>query len=279
MSRPMSRTALPIGLLAPGIGARRNLVLLIATFGLIGSSSYAGAQPHKPAKIGLLFGGTLASRPQIDGFFQGLRDLGYVDGKNVSIEVRESLGQAERLPQQALELVALQPDVLVASSTPAALAAQKATRSIPVVMTLVSNAVELGLARSLAHPGGNITGVSVNTVELSRKRVQFAKELMPSASGIALLSNSQNKANASMVDEVKAAAKALKLNVRLIEFVGQGDLSTVLSKPVREPLLLLMNDPVIFDRRETVARFAIANRIATLATYPDEADEIGRAHV
>jgi len=139
-------------------------------------------------------------------------------------------------------------------------------------MTLVSNAVELGLARSLAHPGGNITGVSVNTVELSRKRVQFAKELMPSASGIALLSNSQNKANASMVDEVKAAAKALKLNVRLIEFVGQGDLSTVLSKPVREPLLLLMNDPVIFDRRETVARFAIANRIATLATYPDEAD-------
>ena len=195
-----------------------------------------------------------------------------MEGKNITIEIKETLGQAERLPQQARELVAQRPDVIVASSTPAAAAAQKATQTIPIVMTLVSNAVGMGFAKSLARPGGNLTGVSVNTVELSKKRVQLARELLPAATNIAVIWNAQNKANAAMLDEVGAAAREFKLQVTSLDFNGQDQLPGVLAKPLRAQVLLMMNDPVIFDQRERIARFASDNRVPAIATYPDEAD-------
>src|SRR5688572_11761160 len=149
---------------------RRDTVLALLALVAASAPLCANAQQaKKPPKIGFLFFGTIARRPQVEGFHQGLKALGYIEGQNITIERREAQGKAERLAQLAQELVALEPDLIVAVTPPAAAAAQKATRTIPIVMLLVSDPVALGLAQSLGRPGGNMTGVAINNVELSRK--------------------------------------------------------------------------------------------------------------
>ena len=115
-------------------------------------------------KVGFLFPGTFALRPQVEGLYQGLKALGYIEGQNIIIERREAEGKYELLARLAKELVALQPDLIVAATTPAALALQKATTTIPIVILFVSDPVGAGLTQSLARPSGNITGCSNLTV-------------------------------------------------------------------------------------------------------------------
>ena len=140
------------------------------------------AQPTKVPRIGFLSAGSRsapASRHNRDVFRQGLRDLGYVEGQSLAFEERWADGRYERLPELAAELVRLNVDILVTVATPATRAAQQATRSIPIVMTLVSDPVESGLVANLAHPVGNTTGLSLMHPELSTKRLELALKIPP----------------------------------------------------------------------------------------------------
>ena len=161
-----------------GLGLAFSITLLLG--GLVGPSA-AGAQPAaKVARIGYLSVNLAAAPPHmLEAFRQGLRDLGYVEGRNVVIEYRDAAGKPERLPALAAELIALKVDVIMAGSTPHALAAKQATSTIPIVFALADEPVELGLVSSLAKPGGNITGLTGLMAELTAKRLALLKEMAP----------------------------------------------------------------------------------------------------
>src|SRR5881628_88505 len=150
-------------------------------------------QPGKVARIGVLWQGSSASGPHIrEAFRQGLRDLGYVEGQNIVIEYRYAEGKAERLPDLAAELLRLKVDVIVAGGTLAPLAAKHATRTIPIVLAAAGDPVGTGLVMSLAKPGGNVTGLSNLSRDLTAKRLQLLKEIVPGLSRVAVLWNAAN---------------------------------------------------------------------------------------
>src|SRR4249919_2371691 len=162
-------------------------------------------QPKKVPRIGVLwlYSPTIAS-PFAEAFRQGLRGLGYVEGQNIFLEERWAEGRFDRLPSLAAELVRLKVDILVTASTPAAQAVQQATKSIPIVLTNVSDPVESGLVSSLARPGGNVTGLSLMHPDLSGKRLELLKEIIPKVSRVAVLSNSSNPIIPPLLRETEA---------------------------------------------------------------------------
>jgi putative ABC transport system substrate-binding protein len=224
-------------------------------------------------KIGFLFGGTIALRPQVEGFFQGLKALGYIEGQNITIERREAKGKTELLPRLAVDLVTLQSDIIVAVTRPAAAAAQKATQTIPIIMLIVGDPIGSGFAKSLAYPGGNMTGVSNNMYEMMGKRVQLLKELVPSVTRVAVLWNSQNAGQETMAKSAESGARSLGLDVESLAFNGPNELQETLTKSTRSQALLVVGDVVTFDQRESIARFAMVHRLATFSTYPEEAQD------
>ena len=144
----------------------------------------AAQQPKKIPRIGYFTG--IGSAPN-EGFLHGMRDLGYIEGKNILIEFRTTRGKSERLPELAAELVRLKVDVIVADTAGEVTAAKNATASIPIVMRGVTDPIALGLVASLAHPGGNITGMATLAPELSGKRLELLKEIIPKLSRVAFL--------------------------------------------------------------------------------------------
>src|SRR5262245_45256814 len=153
----------------------------------------------------------------LDGFRQGLRALGYAEGKNLVIEYRSADGRDDRFPELAAELVQLKVDLILTRGTPAALAAKRATGTIPVVITGVGDPVGQGIIASLARPGGNITGLSATVTEIYPKRVEILRELVPKATRIAALFNMGNPAIPRQWKAVEAAAKALGLHAHLVD--------------------------------------------------------------
>lgn len=251
---------------------RRDTVLGLLALGA-GPLLTEAQQARKVPKIGFLFAGTLAQRPQVEGFFQGLKALGYIEGQNITFERREAEGKTERLPQLAQELAALQPDVIVAVTAPAATAAQKATRTIPIVILVISDPVGSGFVQSLARPGGNITGTSNNSIEVSRKRVQLLKEIIPSLSRVAVLWNPLHPATAAAAKETELGAVALGIKVESLGYNGPNELQAALTKATRAQAVLIMGDSVTFDRREWIAGFAVAHRLPVFSTWPEEAQD------
>lgn len=251
---------------------RRDTVLALLALGA-GPLLTEAQQARNVPKIGFLFAGTLAQRPQVEGFFQGLKALRYIEGQNITIERREAEGKTERLPQLAQELAALQPDVIVAVTPPAAAAAQKATRTIPIVILVISDPVGLGFVQSLARPGGNITGTSNNSMEVSRKRAQLLKEIIPSVSRVAVLWNPLNPSSTATAKETELGAVALGIKVESLGYKGPNELQVALTKATQAQAVLIMGDFVAFDRREWIAGFAVAHRLPVFSTWPEEAQD------
>jgi putative ABC transport system substrate-binding protein len=256
---------------------RRDTLLALVSLGIAPFCANAQAVTTKLPIVGFLFAGTFALRPQVEGFYQGLKDLGYVERQNIIIERREAKGKTERLPQLAEELVALRPDVIVTHTTQAAAAVQNATKTIPIVMILASDPVGSGFAKSLARPGGNMTGPTNNAAELSKKRLQLLMELIPSESRVAVLANTLNVAIAAQAHETERTALALGLRVYMLEFEGLGGLQALLTKTVQTRALIVITDPIILDQREAIARYAAANRLALFGTFPEEAHSFALA--
>src|ERR1700674_1534423 len=187
----------------------------LAGFAILAGPLAAEAQPAgKVYRLGILTntGGTLLRTPW-DEFFRGLRDHGYVEGQNLIIERRYSEGHGERWPELASELVGLKVDAIVVNTTPAALAAKKATSTIPIIITSAIDPVGAGLAASLARPGGNVTGVATLQPEITAKGLSLLKEAVPSMSHVAVLWNAANPAFAPVWQAVDTTARSMGVSL------------------------------------------------------------------
>jgi putative ABC transport system substrate-binding protein len=225
-------------------------------------------------------------------FRLGLRDLGWVEGKNISIEYRYAEGRRDRLPDLAADLVRLKVEVIVTSSGPAALAAQKATRAIPIVMASGGDPVALGLGESLARPGGNITGLSQMSPELSGKRLELLKEMVPKLSRVAVLWNPQGLSSPLGWKEIQLPARQLGIQLHSLEVRSPDDFNQAFeaASKARAGALFVMPDPVMVTNLKRIAGLAVKSRLPSifhvsefadaggLATYgPDRVDMFRRA--
>ena len=233
--------------------------------GLLAAPLVAEAQQAaKIARIGYL--GRKANSHLHAAFLQGLRDLGYVEGRNVVIEVRDAEGRNERLPALAAELVALKVDVIVAVATPAALAAKQATKTIPVVFTALADPVTSGLVTSLARPGGNITGVSFLAPEQVGKRLERLKEAVPGVSRVAVLwqpGDVPETTAKNLLKEAEVAARALGVRVQFVEARGPADFDRAFSDVTRARAgaLTVLTSPMFVTERRRLVDLAARNRL------------------
>jgi putative ABC transport system substrate-binding protein len=202
----------------------------------------------------------------LDALRRGLRDLGYVEGRNLVIEYRSADGRAERFPDLASELVRLKVDLIVTRGTPAARAAKNATGTIPVVMATMGD--PRAIVASFAHPGGNITGVTTFSTELTAKRIELLKELVPNLSRVALLHNMGNPAAPPEWEETKTAARSLGLQAELLDVRSQGDLGRALELAVRQHVdgLVIGADGLTQMHQQTIVDLVARNRLP--ASYP-----------
>jgi putative ABC transport system substrate-binding protein len=219
--------------------------------------------------MALLDTSSMAAREHLwDGFRQGLRELGYVEGQNLTVESRWADGRTERLPGLAAELVRLKADLIVAAGTPAALAVKQATTTIPIVMVGVGDPVTLGLVASLARPGGNITGLTTVNIELAGKRVGLLKEMMPKVSRVAILWDQANPAAEFNVKETEAAAASVGLTLQVFAVRGPDEFSSSFSAMIKEHVgaLIVGPSPMFFGQRRRLAGLAVEHRLPTVFT-------------
>src|SRR5262245_14619778 len=201
-----------------------------------GFAPTVAAQPlEKPHRVGVLWPSNASANPMFDAFVHGLRDLGWVDGKNIMIELRSAEGRADRLPDLAADLVRLKVDVILTGSTPAALAAKKATGTIPIVMGTSGDPVRLGLVASLARPGGNVTGLAYDeSLQSSIKMLELLKETIPNARRVAVLTNPGNPAHVAATREVSGAARSRGIQLQFVEARDLRDFDTAFAAMTRE---------------------------------------------
>jgi putative tryptophan/tyrosine transport system substrate-binding protein len=202
-----------------------------------------------------------------DAFKQSLRELGWVEGRNIIIEYRSVEGKADRLPRFAAELVDAKVDVIVsAGGTPGAQAAKKATGTIPIVFTSSGDPVATGLVASLAHPGGNVTGLSRVGPDLSVKKVELLKEIMPNISRVAFVWNPNNAANALALTETQAAAREVHWKVQSVEVRGPHEFEAAFSamNKTRAPAVIVQSDQSFRGKLSQLAKLALKNRLPTI---------------
>jgi len=196
-------------------------------------------------------------------FSEALRKLGWIEGKNIAFVDRFAENRIERLSEVAAELVRLKVDIIVVIGTQAAIAVRRATSSIPIVMAPGSDPVEVGLVASLARPGGNVTGLSIMAPEVGGKRLELLKEIFPGASRVAVLWNADTPSSALVFKEIKHAATILGIEVQPLEVAGSSGFDGAFEAAVRERVdaLIAIEDPLTFDHRERIVRFAIDRRL------------------
>ena len=224
-------------------------------------------QPPKISRIGYLTAGSLSAQAvRIDALRQGLRELGYVEGKNIVIEYRHAEGKFDRLLALAAELVRLKVDIIVSGGPTVTRAAKEATTTIPIVMVQDSDPVGSGFVSSLAHPGGNITGLSTLAPELSGKRLELLKEVVPKLSLVAVLGDSTEPANARTLKEIELAAKGLGIKHQYQDVVSPKDIEPALrsaSKGGADAVLLLAS-AVYTPRRKELTDLVIKSRLPAI---------------
>jgi putative tryptophan/tyrosine transport system substrate-binding protein len=229
--------------------------------------NFAEAQlPAKLFQLGILTFDVPRSEPFLEVFFQELRRLGYVEGQNIAFEFRSAEGRVDRLPDLASELVRLNVNVIFASATGAALAAKNATSKIPIVFTAVSYPVGSGLVASLARPGGNITGLTNLTTDLSAKRLELLKEAFPDVSPVAVLSNPKDPISGPILQEVEAAARALAVKLQLFEVRDPKEFDSALSGMTRARAgsLLVLTSQMFLRQRAKIVEIAAKHRLPTM---------------
>ena len=245
---------------------RRTFVRAIALCVLAEPFAARAQRDSKVHRIGYL---NLRAGPvaQDEAFFQGLRELGYVEGRNLLIDYRWAAGREDRLPALAAELVQLNAEVIVASATPAVSAAKRATSTIPIVMTAVADPVGDGLVASLGHPGGNVTGMTLLSTELAGKRLQLMRELLPRATHIAVLALGTGfDATPLLLTALRAAAQKLDLEL-FIQLVTKAEelpgAFTEFQKAGAQALIVQLS-PLTIDRRDTIVELAAQYRLPAM---------------
>jgi putative tryptophan/tyrosine transport system substrate-binding protein len=226
-------------------------------------------QPRKVSRIGWLGGASasaLASR--VDAFRQGLRELGYVEGKNIVIELRAAEAKPDQLPALAAELVRLKVDVIVTGGPLPTRSAKEATSTIPIVMAFDTDPVGNRFVASLARPGGNITGLSDFAPEISGKGLELLKETVPRLSRVAVLGTSTRPGNAQSLKETELAAVELRIKLHQLDVLSPKDIETALRAAVNEHAdgALVLQSSIHFSQRTRIAELAVKTRLPT--TYP-----------
>jgi len=253
--------------------SRRHLVALIGS-ALFAPCSALGQQPVAVPRIGLL----LVASPvgiwevRLRAFRDGLRELGYVEERNLRLELRSGEGRIERMQALVAELVASKVDVIVAVNSPTVLAARQATKTIPIVMPLSSDPVVDGLVASLAHPGGNITGLSLMSSELGEKRLQLLREVFPRSSrAIVVMWNTAYVGMRARYEQAKLAGPAVGVAVRSMEVRDTSELETAFEGIAREhpDALLLLADPLTIGQRTRIVEFAAEHRLPAIYESSD----------
>ena len=244
----------------------KKIVSLVLTAGLFALCSFTEAQPNKIPRIGYLGAvSPSANAVRIEAFRQGLRELGYVEGKNIVIEWRFAEGKLDRLPALAAELVRLKVDIIITGGSGATRPAHEATNTIPIVMTQDPDPVDNGFVASLARPGGNITGLSTLVPEISGKRLELLKEIVPKLSRVAVLGDSNEPGNAQALKEVELAAGAFGVQLHL-EVRGAKDIEPAFRAATkgRADALLVLQSPVFVNERTQLADRAVKSRLPAI---------------
>jgi ABC-type uncharacterized transport system substrate-binding protein len=235
----------------------------------------AGAQQSASTvrRIGFLLPGaarTTAVRGQLEAFRQGLKEYGWVEGQNISFEYRFAEGKEDTLPGIAAELVQSRLDVIVAEGTAAIRAAKTVTQTIPIVMATSSDPVGTGLVASLNRPGGNITGRSLQTAELSGKRLQLLTEIVAGLARVAVLSNPLNPSIAPIVEQTKTAAQALGIETHVVEVQApdkfEGAFAAVTA--AHAGALMVLPDPLLYGQHPRIVTFTAASHLPAL--FPEK---------
>lgn len=253
---------------------RRRFLLLGLV--LLAAPLVMEAQPAgKVYRIGFLYPGAQSfGAARLAQVQQGLRDLGYVEGKNTVFEVRWAEGDPERLAQYAAELARLKVDVIVTAAAPGARAAKNATTSIPLVMIDPGDPVAAGLVASMARPGGNATGLTSIAPELAGKHIELVREVLPDASAVLFLYNAANRDAAVALTQTRGAGDVMGLRVDAVPIEGAPGIDSALEevRKRRPPAVIIYPDPLTFTHRERFARFAAEHGIPTFSAAGEFAD-------
>src|SRR5262249_8883999 len=245
--------------------ALRNFkfAILLCAMLLALSFSTEAQQPKKVHRIGYLGASLLSSAERVKAFRQGLRDLGYEEGKTIVIEYRYGNEKLDSEPAAAAELVRLKVDIIVTAGAGATRAAKEATSTIPIVMSQDPDPVGNGFVTSLARPGGNITGLSSVGADLAGKRLELFKEVLPKLSRVAVFGTSTNPGNVTALRETELAAAAFKVQLQFLDIVDPKDIETAFqaARKGRADAVIVLNSPVSSSRRKEIATLAVKSRL------------------
>jgi putative tryptophan/tyrosine transport system substrate-binding protein len=245
---------------------RRRIILYGLTLGTLAGPLVARAQPAKLPTIGFLGPTTpWLDSHRVGAFVQRLRELGWIEGRNVAIEYRWGKGRVERLAELAAELVRLKVDVIVTGGTRQVVAAKQATSAIPIVFAAVGDPVGTGLVASLARPGGNVTGLSLQATDLAAKRTGLLREVVPGLRRLAVMANSDTRAAVAEMREVQVTARTLGLEIVTSEIRRPEDIAPAFEAlKNRAEALYVCNDPLVTTHRITINTLALGGRLPVI---------------
>ena len=245
--------------------SRRAALTVLLAFGVFAPAGAFAQQPPRAPRVGVIGEGS-ASDPFLAAFRRGMSKLGYVDGRNITIVYRYAQGALNQVPRLAAELIDLKVDVLVVGGTVSAQSAMKVSRSVPIVFTTVGEPVGSGIVASLARPGGNVTGLSSFTFELGGKQLELLQAAVPKLSRVTVLYNPLNSAAKAGIDTIQGAARALGVELQLLEVRQPENLANAFSAltPWRSGGVLVLSDPVFGSQLPRLAKLAAAQRLPAI---------------
>lgn len=257
---------------------RRSIIFVMGGVTLDAALPALGQALQRVWRIGVLHAGTpVTSAPMDEGFRSGLKALGWVDGRNVLMELRFAGGDVKRMDALMADLVAAKPDLIFAPTTSSAQAALRATHDIPIVFALPLDPVGSGLIASWARPGGNATGATSMGIDIAAKRLQLIKEVVPALSRLAVLEDPNANYNASVLEVVKRAAKDLGVGVVVLNVSDQSEIDAAFGRLARERLdgILVMDNPINYRYRQLITARAAAAGVPAIYPTGDYVDAGG----
>jgi len=258
---------------------RRDVIIAPGLYAIVLPIAAQAQQSSKPARIAVLASGSLETTGGqfVDVFKRRLRDLGYVEGKDVVYEIRWAHGKLERLPALAQELVTLNPDVILSMTGTAALAARQATTKIPIVFARSDDPVGIGLVNSLARPGGNVTGLSSLAGDTSPKLLEFLLAAVPKLSRLAVLSQSSDPTTAPALKNLQTAAQSVNVNVIAIEASAPAEIDTAFARMTREhaDAVSVSASHLFFVQRSQIADLALKHRMPSIFALREHSESGG----
>src|SRR5215831_38530 len=257
---------------------RKTIIVLLITLALASVDVVEGQQPKKVPWIGFLSAVSPSTNSaRVEAFRQGLRELGYVEGKNIVVEYRYAEGKQDRVRELADELARLKVDIVVSAGPTLTRAAKEATGTIPIVMAFDDDPVGSGFVASLARPGGNITGLSTLFPEMSGKQLELLKEIVPTLSRVAVIGNATQPGNPQALREINLTADALGVQVQYLEVRGPKDIETAFREASKEhaDAVLVLSTTILYFNRRQVSELAVKSRLPTIYGRPEYVDEGG----